>query len=305
MTPRSTATGGANGSGGAAAMATGGTGPGGGPPSGGMNTGGANAGGSAGTTPAGVGGAAPPVAPPLVDISGRWGMFVFEDPVGVQLVQAPDGTLTGRGCVAGAPGSSRSNPPLLSPEWCGMITGEVKGRSAAFGFNFEGDTIRYSTRVTVSEDGRRMTGSFSNSPPDSIKVSDLGYSISWLHVAGDANWLPYQLPGQGESALGGGYELALVPEDSLGSEFVAGRTYLIVYAGDHIRGDFGSFWHSEMSTAGDVVRVGPVPATTPELPVSLSLILGDNAISRVTATMPSGGRYTFTATRRPPAILEK
>jgi hypothetical protein len=232
-------------------------------------------------------------------------MFVFEDPVGVQLVQAPDGTLTGRGCVAGAPGGSRSSPPLVSTNWCGKITGQVKGRSAAFGFNFEGDTIRYSTRVTVSEDGRRMTGAFSNSPPDSVEVSGLlGYSIGWLHVADDATGLPYQLPGQSESAFGG-YELALVPEDSVGSEFVAGRTYLIVYTGDHIRGDFGSFWHTEMSTAGDVVRVGPVPATTPELPVSLSLILEGDAVSRVTATMPSGGRYTFTAARHPPTVLEK
>src|SRR6187551_2612348 len=59
----------------------------------------AGTGGATGIAGAGGGSIVTPI-----DISGRWGMFDFEDPVGVQLMQDADGRLTGRGCAAGAPG---------------------------------------------------------------------------------------------------------------------------------------------------------------------------------------------------------
>lgn len=283
------ATGGTNGSGGTTVMGTGGVGAGGSPGSAGMNTGGAS-GGSAGSTPTGPG----DVAPPLVDISGRWGMFGFEDPVGVALVQAADGTLSGRGCVAGAPGSSGPDM-LVFPELCGPVTGEVRGRSASFGFTFPLTVAgtRYATRVTVSNDSRRMTGLFGTAE------SDLFHPVGWLPVASDSSSLPYKSGPYAHASAFGAYQLTLVADESVGTEFVAGPTYLLVYDRGSITGDLGLFWQSEVSTAGGAVRAGPVPPTALALPVALALELTSDAIRRVGATTASGGRYTFTAARRP------
>ena len=52
----------------------------------------------------GTAGAAGTTDRPTADVSGRWGLFVFEDPVGVFLRQEADGTITGQGCTSGAPG---------------------------------------------------------------------------------------------------------------------------------------------------------------------------------------------------------
>jgi len=272
---------------------TGGAGVGGGP------VGGTSTGGSAGSAPAGSGGAAAPVDRPLVDISGRWGMFTFEDPVGVQLVQAPDGTLTGRGCIAGAPDASGFLAPPISPDWCGQITGAVRGRAAAFGFRFTfAGQSGYSARVTVSEDGRRMAGVFNNG------VADLEYPMAWLRVADDATWLPYTKATIGEDPAHGHYQLTLVTADSEGSEFQPDKAYLLAYTRDGIWGELGSFWNTELvpdtSKPNGALRVGPVPPTLTGLPTALSLVADGGDLRGVTASTASGGRYTFTAARQQP-----
>jgi hypothetical protein len=62
-------------------------------------------------------------------------------------------------------------------------------------------------------------------------------------------------------------------------------------------GDLGAFWATELSvpTDGSAVHVGPVPATSPELPVEMQLDLGAQGFTRVTATTASGHAYVFAA----------
>jgi len=279
---------GGTGSGSGGVAATGGVSAGGGAAA----TDGNGAGGMGGTIPGGTGGSSAPIDPPLVDISGRWGMFAFEDPVGVQLFQAADGKLTGRGCDAGAPGDPAFDG-LLSPDLCGDIAGEVRGRAASFGFTFQDvGNVRYSARVTISDDGRRMSGIFNNGMGGSA-------TLSWLRVADGTAWLR-RASVSGNPAWGD-YALTLVAAADSGSEFVAGRTYDFTYSKDSIWGDLGCFWHSEFSPplsplTDGVIRVGPVPPTDPALPTSLSLEVDSGAIRSITATTERGGVYTFLAT---------
>ena len=95
-----------------------------------------------------------PYEKPTVDISGRWGLFFFEDPVGVQLFQAGN-QLSGTGCDVGA-------PPLNDPttaRLCGDIVGTVSANKAYFGFHF--DSYDYIADVTVSLDGKTHDGALS------------------------------------------------------------------------------------------------------------------------------------------------
>jgi hypothetical protein len=85
----------------------------------------------------GSGAAGQPDAPTL-DISGRWALFNFEDPVGVQLFQNGN-SLTGRGCDVGTPPAN----PEVEPNLCGDIEGNVTGNQTYFEFHF-GD--RYTPR---------------------------------------------------------------------------------------------------------------------------------------------------------------
>ena len=232
--------------------------------------------------PAGAGGSAEPSP---ADISGRWGMFKFEDPVGVQLFEAPDGTLTGTGCAAGAPGFYPSNLYL-----CGAITGRVTGETATFSFpleDFPGTT--YSTRVTISRDRQRMAGNFN-------AVAGPVGPMAWLRVRYDAAWLDRPIPID-DDPLSGWYTLDLMADASVGDEFVAGTVYELGYFERSLTGDLGSFWNSETSDPGQgsPLRVGPVPITVPTLPTSLSIDFDAAGFVGVTATTPTGGLYRFSA----------
>jgi hypothetical protein len=264
-------------------------------------------GGSAGSGGAtGTGGAGNPSSPP-VDISGRWGLFITEDPVGVQLLQASDGTLTGRGCTVGAPGvPAFETSPFRGLSQCGDIAGAVQGRSASFSFAvpFNDTTLRYSASVAVSDDARRMAGAID------VRVGETGTSglsppTAWLRVADDADWLKrFGKEVELEAALGN-YALTLDASASVGGDFMPGRTYGLVYWRDGIAGDLGSFWHTELSaqlaraTMGSARTAGPVSPTSPALPTSVVLEFDSEAIRTVTATTEAGGRYTFTTTRVP------
>jgi len=232
----------------------------------------------------GVGGSTPPA-----DISGRWGMFEFEDPVGVQLFEAPDGTLTGSGCAAGAPGAGAVTPGNF---YCGSITGKVTGAAASFSFPLTNVAATYSAQVIVSHDRQRMAGGFSglNGPVG---------MMAWLRVADGDQWLRPFVPTDGDP-LSGYYALDLIAGASDGDEFTAGTSYTLGYFARSLTGDLGSFWNSEMSdpSQGGPIRVGPVPVTVPTLPTSLSLEFDATGFVSVSAATPSGGFYRFTARRK-------
>jgi hypothetical protein len=248
-------------------------------------------GGDVGGARGGAGGSADPIDGPA-DISGRWGMFAFEDPVGVLLTEASDGTLAGFGCAAGAPGSTHDSELLA--QFCGQISGKVTGRTAWFAFGFSAFSGGYRADVTISIDGRRMAGDFNNGDPNAR------FSTAWLRVADDAAWLT-GAPADASDALAGVYDLTLQPAASTGSEFTAGGTYLMRYFRHTLSGDLGSFWWSEMSDLGSrsTLVVGPVPATRSDLPTAVSLDFEASGFIRVSARTPSGGVYTFAASRRP------
>jgi hypothetical protein len=245
-----------------------------------------SAGGIAGATAsAGAAGEASATLGPPADISGRWGMFDFEDPVGVQLLEAPDGTLSGRGCAAGAPGYQDGETSL-----CGDAFGKVVGHTASFGFGIgEAGGAGYSFQVTIAQDAQRMTGIFNNG------FADGASPIAWLRVAPDEIWLE-RAPYNEKDALTGRYELSLLASESSGNEYVAGQKYSLGYWRHALRGDLGSFWSSEMSDPdleASPLRVGPVPPTTPDLPYVLSLDFELTGFTHVTAHTPSGGKYVF------------
>jgi hypothetical protein len=64
-----------------------------------------------------------------------------------------------------------------------------------------------------------------------------------------------------------------------------------------VTGDLGAFWATEMSwqETEQILTVGPVSPTAPELPVSLTLRFNELNLSEVEATIPSGTRYKFQA----------
>ena len=140
-----------------------------------------------------------------------------------------------------------------------------------------------------------MAGEFTNGSPD------FSLSTAWLRVADDAEWIKRSNTNlsRDRAPLVGAYELTLIAEESTGPHFVPGRSYAFKYSQDGLGGDLGSFWNSEMSrvAAGSPQHVGPVPATAPALPISLDLDFDGGGIRRVTATMASGDRYTFAATK--------
>ena len=239
------------------------------------------------STPADSGDAgAPQDAESLLPVAGRWGMFQFEDPVGVEL-SYEDGVLSGRGCAAGA-------PPLEQESlgFCGPISGAVQGRQVRFDFLMEGFSVVYGADVMVSEDGSRMAGQF-------LIDQNPGFDpTAWLRVDTDAAWLTLGQPGS-SSPLDGRYELTLLESTTGTDEYVSGTAYSFsVWLDRGVSGALGSFWHTELSRPSpDVVRAGPVAETLPELPVELELRLGGDTLSEVLATMASGGTYLFGAVR--------
>lgn len=269
-------------------MPEGGTGGGGSPPPSTAGMGGVGTAGSSDT--AGAAGGPEPPAPPA-DISGRWEMFFFEDPVGVQLFQAPDGRLTGRGCAAGAPGATSEDADELL--FCGDLTGRVSGQTASFAFAPDLSDLYYTNRVVIALDGSRMSGVFSNG------FGDSNHAMGWLRVPDDAVRL--ERPALAViSSRDAAYQLRLVADESQGDEFVAERSYDLVFSRAGLHGALGAFWYSEIFDPGDgsSLRVGPVPETAPGQPTSLDLHFDEGGMVRVEAYTAAGGSYVFTATKQ-------
>jgi hypothetical protein len=231
----------------------------------------------------------PGPATPL-NMTGRWAMFRFEDPVAVDIKQKDGGVLEGQGCCGGFSDVS------YQLNCCAALTGAIAGRHATFGFTFNQYTTPYpyDTDVYVSDDFQRMAGVFQN-----------GYPVTWVRIgATDAN-LPYD--DSDSRALtdtyGGAYTLLLADDPAPGTDFTAQRTYWFNVGGGYVYGELGAFWSRELrwNAADQTLRAGPVPATAPTLPVSLTLHFdadGGTALTSVDAVTASGLRYHFQAMPR-------
>jgi len=215
------------------------------------------------------------------DVSGRWAMFSFEDPVAVDLRQA-GGAIDGRGCCAESPDG----------RCCGRLTGQMVDGRASFGFvpgQFTQDV--YSTDAFVSSDGKRMAGAFSR----------MTLPVAWVRIGSRDPHLPPPDPAL-ESIirmLGGRYALVLSNDPGGASDFSPQQTYeLYVVESGFLFGHLGAFWSGEMawSAAQQTLVVGPVPETAPGSPVAMSLRFDGTVLASVEAVMASGVRYQFQAT---------
>ena len=225
-----------------------------------------------------------PAAP---DLTGRWAMFAWEDPVAVDL-RTTGTAISGDGCCGGF--SSLG----AGISCCGDVTGQVVDRRAAFGFTFDfgGDRYEYATDVFVSADGRRMAGRFSRT----------GGPIAWVPIASDQSWLPVgdanlQPLEEVLSAHMAGYGLVLTDDPPPAADFMPAQTYSLATDSRFVYGELGAFWAGEMSWDADAqtLVVGPVPETAPGLPVALWLRFDGNALMTVEAAMASGAHYHFAA----------
>jgi hypothetical protein len=224
-----------------------------------------------------------------LDIDGRWAMFLFEDPVAVD-VTAAGGVINGKGCCGGFQEASA----LI--QCCGAVSGQIADRRASFGFAFDfgGEAYSYWTDAFVSADARRMTGTFSRG----------GLPVTWLRVGANNAWLPRPEPQGVEIPTEDDYGLTLVDDPPAGNDFQAHRIYQLKTSREFVYGDLGAFWTGEMGTWGpnQTLVIGPVSETVSTLPVKLSLRFDDNqtALLAVEATMPSGIAYHFQPTTSQP-----
>ena len=221
-----------------------------------------------------------------MDMSGRWAMFGFEDPVVADITQAGV-ALQGQGCCARSGGQ-------CDIRCRGPVTGEIVDRRASFGFSFDysGEPYVYSTDGFVSTDGKRMAGTFSRG----------GAQVSWVRIGSYDDYLPQHDPALEGLAGMGRYSLVLSGDPGAGSDFSPQQTYDLGVDFRSVAGDLGAFWSGEMAwNAGQrTLVVGPVPETAPGLPVAMSLRFNETALASVEAVMASGARYQFQATPRQP-----
>lgn len=216
---------------------------------------------------------------PSVDITGRWGLFDFEDNLGVQVTQTAE-RLAGEGCAGGT-------PPLVDrSSLCGTVEGTLQGQHAQFAVRSE--PYEYLADVSVSADGTRMTGRFHG-------ITEwLPWSTTWLRIADDQSWLTTPPPPYPESRV---YTLELTDAD--GVEYAADRPLRLIwsYRGS-LQSALGAFWNTEIaiSADGSSLEVGPVALTEPQLAVSMSARLADDEITELTAVTGSGHHYSFRVT---------
>jgi hypothetical protein len=198
--------------------------------------------------------------PPLVDISGRWGMFLFEDPVALDVVQNGN-RITGLGCDAGLPDLEADS--AHTSDYCAPLRGEVEADRAWFAFDISAYAFR--AEVTVSRDASRMAGEF-------LDIFGQRFKSSWLRLRNEETALVRRSK-RDQAAIDGRYDLRLMGSVSSESSFDPLRTYEITYIAAYgIYGDLGAFYYTEISgdeTPSGPLLVGPVPATDPTVPVSI------------------------------------
>lgn len=250
-----------------------------------VNAGSASGGDSAASNSgAGVANAQAPDAP--ANVSGRWAMFGFEDPVGVQLSQDA-GVLGGIGCGVGV-------APAMRASYCSPISGTISGSNLKFAFKSTADILPgdYLADLVVAADGKRMAGHFG-----------IGSSINdqlwfaWLPVQGDDFWL--NVP-EGDAHYGSGsLALKLSTAEANDPRFDPNAVYEVTFGAYGLIGDLGAFFLSEMKLgASGLIEAGPVSQTVPELPVYVSIASQGNAYSSVTARLGNGHTFTFNVVPR-------
>ena len=244
----------------------------------------------------GVGGGKAEDGQPAPNIDGEWALLGFEDPLAVQLTQSHV-VLTGIGCLAGLASPRDASPPFPCHP---IVDGTIVGNRVHFAFE------PYSTDVTASANGDRMTGTLNGSS---------GH-ITWLRVNYPDPWLA-NTAGQGlrEAVEIRARAYGLIPAANApasGPDFVPNQTYRFSLSTHYnfggqtstadrsspmVTGDLGAFWATEMSWQENeqILTVGPVSPTAPELPVSLTLRFNGLNLGEVEAIMPSGTRYQFQA----------
>jgi len=223
-----------------------------------------------------------------VDVSGRWAMIGWEDPVGVALSQNA-GSITGTGCGVGT-------PPVQQASYCSDVFGTISADgNASFGFDFESAVgqYRYRADVTLAADGKRMAGYFG------IEGAAV-YPSAWLPVNDGEFWLNASA-GDPSGIATGSYDLRLLSAEADDPRYVMGAGYRLFYSVERgIGGDLGAFFGREIvRVSDDLTEVGPVSPSSPELPVSLSLTTREGAFIDITARLSNGHSFKFEATRRP------
>jgi hypothetical protein len=227
------------------------------------------------------GGSAPAASPTPIRIAGRWGLFFFEDPIAVEIVQTGS-KLSGLGCDAGLPTESY-NP---QQELCGPLVGEVVGNRAWFEFALFEGSFRVRLEVTIAADASRLSGllGFQSPPRLDVALLPLRENEAWLPSPEDAERFLFY--GQGS------FELREASDG--GTDFQPDQVYELRWDERGISGDLGVFWHTEMSSTSDVaVLVGPVSASTPGQPISLTMDQSNGVVNRVVAVTESGASYVF------------
>ena len=222
-------------------------------------------------------------------ISGNWGLFLFEDPVAVNLEQAGE-ELSGYGCCI---------PDQVAENYCcGPIEGSIDDNQVSFSFPLGDTGDRYRAELVVSEDGTRMGGSFfRDHEGEADSTAPISRKGAWLRYDSfERNWLTtYPELADELSSLEDLSSLRLSADSEAGDGFVHDQEYGLVSALGSVGGDLGPFWGSEISVReGDgAIVAGPVPATDPGLPVSLVLHRSGSTLLDAEMTMASGMTYHF------------
>lgn len=212
-------------------------------------------------------------------------MFDFEDPVVID-VATRAGVLSGVGSCG----------PGRALACSGALSGTIENRRAEFSFSVMSFGLVYASRVFVSEDATRMAGRFSTD-------AGTGLTTAWVRTAAPQTWLSeaYEDLNRDLQPYYGDTQLSLA--SGTGSTFEPGRAYALRLRPNGklplLSGDLGAFWAGEMTwdAAARTLRLGPVPATAPELPVSLRIDYANGP--RLEAELANGERYTFDLASRP------
>jgi hypothetical protein len=243
-----------------------------------------------------------PLQPPT--LPSDWAMVGFEDPVALSFAKQI-------GCYTGLPvkGSEKDCGPLRS------LGGEGLHRTLAMTFKgiVAPGVVTYAADVYVSEDGRRMAGSFlsftaraNDVPLPEVASWPLGYA--WLPLDGAQNGqvsiLPHTLDALPvpEPAA----EFVLVEDENGLAELLPNQRYGFAYRdtgrGLAIVGDLGAFFDTELrwDEATQTLSAGPVAATRPGYPVALAVRFEERRLVEARATTAGGGNYRLL--RAPPKL---
>jgi hypothetical protein len=234
--------------------------------------------------------AEPPATPRSVE--GTWAIVAGDmDATVVEL----DDSGSGHGCQAGWADAEADGG--YAEELCGPVTGYVDGVDGdhvAFDLELTGfGGMHYSIEGTLSEDGERIGGVHT--------ISAMGHD--WRQPGAAVRYDrsvergPYPLGEPWPSAARSLVDDQLMTETAQG-QFQVGQRYRLKSAWTTLGGDLGNYLGTEIAidapTPDDVTfRAGPVPITTPDMPIALTAHYVSSALVEVVVQMPSGEAFTL------------